>query len=195
MEVYPSEGDITTDILLKVRGEPIQGEGIHYLYVFWDNKVIVQREEDVKVGIFGEEHIRAWDLIIHVPDEFPYSEIGIHNITWTIEYGYTEVYRNSTTFEVNEYIPPPEWWEDLSEEFIDEITGPQGMTGDKGDTGSQGIQGEQGQIGPQGPQGEKGDKGDTGPYPNEAVMFNLGISAISVIISIIALSLVYKMKK
>ncbi len=195
IEVYPSEGDITTDILLKVRGTPIQTVGAHFLYVFWDNKSIVQREEDIPVGIFGEEHIHAWDMNISVPNEFPHSELGTHNVTVTIEYGHTEVYRNSTTFEVVNYVPPPDWWEDLPQEFIDEMTGPPGPQGPQGEQGSQGQQGEQGPAGPQGLKGDEGDKGDTGPYPYEATVFNLGMSAVSGVISAIALSIVYRKKK
>jgi len=204
VDVYPNKGDITTEIFVSVRGEPYKGGivtvsgDVPVLYLFYDTKIIVQRMKSriIPKG-YGDysDYECSFDFTFNIPNEYPYSELGIHNITALIEASDGTSANATTTFEIINYIPPPEWWDDLPEEFIDEITGPQGMTGDKGDTGSQGIQGEQGQIGSQGPQGEKGDKGDTGPYPNEAIMFNLGISAISLIISIIALSLVYKMKK
>jgi len=204
VDVYPKQGDITTEIFVSVRGEPYKGGiltaagDVPVLYLFYDDKIIVQRMKSriIPKG-YGDysDYECSFDFTFNIPNEYPYSELGIHNITAVIEASDGTSANATTTFEIINYIPPPEWWEDLPEEFIDEITGPQGETGEQG---PHGIQGEQGQIGPQGPQGEKGDKGDkgdTGPYPNEAIMFNLGISAISVIISIIALSLVYKMKK
>jgi hypothetical protein len=45
----------------------------------------------------------------------------------------------------------------------------------------------------QGVQGVKGDKGDS--YPIEAVALNLGVTSVSTIVSVIALSMVYKMRK
>jgi len=59
-------------------------------------------------------------------------------------------------------------------------------------------QGEKGDVGPQGPPGKtgrKGEKGDNGPYPLEAVLLDLGLSSVSVIVSVVALSMVYKIKK
>jgi len=198
VDVYPKQGDITTDIFVHVRGEPLLITCEGFLYFYWDDKCIVQRMPCISHNHAWNVWELSWDVTVKVPNEYSYSELGLHNLTATVEAVDGVSVSATTVFEIINYIPPPEWWEDLPEDFIDEITGPQGITGDKGDTGSQGIQGEQGQIGPQGLQGEKGDKsdkGDTGPYPNEAVMFNLGISAISLIISIIAVSLVYKMKK
>jgi len=190
IDVSPKQGDITTDILVQVRGEPYRNGQGSYLYLYWDDKCIVQRLEDIDVSNPPiSSHIHSWDCNISVPNEFPYSELGIHNITAVVEDDYGSRVSANATWEVVNYIPPPEWWQNLPQEFIDEITGPQG------EQGLIGPQGAKGDTGLQGPKGDKGDKGDTGPYPNEAVMFNLGISVASGIISVIALSIVYKMKK
>jgi len=198
IEVSPGQGDITTDIFVHVRGEPYTGGfltvagDVPVLYLYYDDKVIVERMKCITksrgYGDFSDYEV-SFDVSFKVPNEFPYSELGVHNITAVIEASDGTSANSTATFEMVNYIPPPEWWQDLPQEFIDEITGPPGPQGE------QGTQGEQGSTGPQGLKGDKGDKGDTGPYPNEAVMFNLGISAVSGIISIIALSVVYKLKK
>jgi Collagen triple helix repeat (20 copies). len=190
IEVSPGQGDITTGILVQVRGEPYRNGQGSCLYLYWDDKCIVQRLEDLDVSNPPiSSHIHSWDCAVSVPNEYPYSELGIHNITAFIEADDGSSANATAIFEVVNYIPPPDWWEDLPQEFVDEITGPQGAQGPKGE------QGEQGPVGPQGPQGDKGDKGDPGPYPSGAVILNLGISTISGIISIIALSVSCRRKK
>ena len=196
IDVYPKEGDVTTEILVQVRGEPYRDGAICYLYLYWDDKCIIQRLGDLDVSNPPiRSHIYSWDCIIAVPNEFPYSELGIHDITIVIDSDDGSSVNTKATFEIIRYIAPPEWWEDLPPEFINDITGPQGLQGETGSQGPVGSQGLQGQQGIQGPKGDKGDTGDTGPYPIEAVAINLGISAVSGIVSVVALSIVYKMKK
>ncbi len=200
--IYPSKGSIYTRIYLQVRG--IGGE----LYLFWD---------DILLGIYDEnfyEDFNGFDVYFNPPDEYPYSNLGNHTISLQIWWKYWDgqyyyVQKNFTlTFEIVEYYPPADlfwqWWNSLSNETKEQLRGPQGPQGPVGPqgpqgkigpTGPQGSQGEQGPIGLQGPKGDKGDKGDTGPYPLEMVVLNLGISLASGIISVVALSMVYKMKR
>lgn len=204
IEVYPSKGDITTNILVHVKGEPYTADyttsfkDYPVLYLYYDDKCIVQRMPPITVsppGPLYNPYYCSFDINVSVPNEYPYSELGIHNITAVIEASDGTKANATAKFEVVNYIPPPEWWKDLPEDFVRSITGPQGIQGPQGATGPQGPQGAQGIQGIQGVQGPKGDKGDTGPYPIEAVALNLGTSATSAIVSIIALSMVYKMKK
>jgi hypothetical protein len=204
IEVSPRRGDITTDIFVQVRGEPYTGGfltvagDVPVLYLYYDDKVIIERMKCVTksrgYGDFSDYEV-SFDVSVKVPNEHPYSELGEHSITAVIEASDGTRASSTTTFEIVNYIPPPEWWEDLPQDFIAEITGPQGP---QGEIGLQGPEGEQGQVGPQGAQGpqgqqgDKGEKGDTGDIPNEAVILNLGISTISAIISIIALILVVR---
>lgn len=201
VEIHPVQGDITTTIFVHVRGEPYKGgivtaQGdVPVLYLYYDNKSIVQRMKAVSYPRPYSDYSDyecVFDVSFKVPNEYPYSELGVHNVTAIIEASDGTKANATTSFEIVNYIPPPEWWEDLPQDFIDEITGPQGEQGEQGLAGPQGVKGD---TGLQGLKGDKGDKGDTGPYPSEAVMFNLGISAVSGIIAIVALSLVYKMKK
>jgi len=222
IEIHPVQGDITTNILVQVRGVPYHSVET-WLYIYWDEKPVVVR----KPAVYHEVYLDGWweltwDVSIKPPNEYPYSELGTHNITASLEDVEGSKVLSWVTFNITNYIPPPEWWRDLPQDFLDMITGPQGPKGDKGDQGPQGLQGPQGVqglTGPQGLQGSKGDKGDkgdtgaqglqglqgiqgpkgekgdTGPYPIEAVALNLGISATSGVISVIALSMIYKMKK
>ena len=196
IEVSPKQGDITTKILVKVRGEPYRNGSTCYLYLYWDDKCIVQRLEDVDVSVPPiRSHIHSWDCDITVPNEFPYSELGIHNITAVIEADDGSSANTTAAFDIVRYIPPPEWWEDLPQDFLNKITGPQGPQGLQGPQGVKGDKGDTGAQGLQGIQGPKGEQGDTGPYPIEAVILNLAISIVSGIVSIISLSIVYRMKK
>jgi hypothetical protein len=204
IEVYPDKGDITTKIFVHVRGEPYSADYITKandyptLYLYYDDKCIIQRKSPPVVSPWDPDFSKyycSFDVNISVPNEYPHSELGVHNITAVIEASDgSRAYANAT-FEVVNYFPPPEWWEDLPQELLDEITGPQGPQGTQGLQGPQGLQGERGLTGPQGVQGQKGDKGDPGAYPFEAVVLNLTLSSASIVASAIALSMVYKMKK
>ena len=187
VEVYPSKGDITTEISVHVRGEPYSPSSLfgNYrtaaadyprLYLYYDDICIVQRMACVTSPGIGDYsyYYCSWDVNVTVPNEYPYSELGLHNITAVVEASDSTTAVAITTFEVVNYFPPPKWWEDLPQEFIDEITGPQGPKGERG------------------PQGEIGLQGEPGSYPIEVIILNLAISALSVIISIIALRKVQK---
>ena len=171
IEIYPNKGDITTNISVHVRGEPyvggfvtVQGD-VPVLYLYYDDKLIVERLKCVIIppayGDFSSYNC-VFDVTFKVPNEFPYSELGVHNITVVIEASDGTFAKANTTFEIVNYIPPPEWWEDLPQDFIDKITGPQGPQGIQGEQGVQGPKGDKGDTGPQGVKGEKGLQGEKG---------------------------------
>lgn len=146
LEVYPKQGDISTDIFVQVRSEPYNGEiatatnDAPFLYLYFDDKVIVQRIKCVikpKWGDYSYYEV-SYDAKIKVPNEYPYSELGKHKITAIVEASDKTKATTSTTFEVVNYIAPPDWWEDLPQDFVDSITGPPGLIGPKGDKGEQG---------------------------------------------------------
>ena len=189
--IHPAKGDITTEIFLNVRGTPYNGTSYNYyedfpvLYVYYDNKLIVDKMEPFKVPYtYGAwtDYLLNYDVKIKVPDEFPYSELGSHTITVVIEALDGTFASAFVSFEVVNYIPPPDWWEKLPQEFIDEITGATGATGAQGEqgiqggTGKQGIQGETGEQGVQGEIGEQGigEKGDTGEQGIQGVQGEQG---------------------
>jgi hypothetical protein len=143
------------------------------------------------------------DIHINAPNKYPYSNLGNHTIyieIWNVDTFCTNF---TLTFQVIKYYPPVDmlitWWNNLTAAQKQLFIGPKG---DKGDQGIQGIQGAKGNTGAtgatgpqglQGVQGVKGDKGDS--YPIEAVALNLGVTSVSTIVSVIALSMVYKMRK
>lgn len=185
IEASPNQGDITTSIFVQVRGEPYDVNGLFggyltakadypRLYLYYDDKCIIQRMACVTAPGIGDysNYWSSWDVTISVPNEYPYSELGVHYITAVIEASDGTTASTTTAFEIVSYIPPPEWWEDLPQDFLDNITGPQGPAG------LQGIQGLQ---------GEQGPKGDTGSYPIEALILNFSLSSIAVLMSLIAL--------
>lgn len=185
LEIFPTNGDITTDITVRVRGVPFTGEyyrqteAYPVLYIFFDDKIIESRLEPItrsKTG-FGDIYVysASWDTIIKVPNEYPYSELGQHKITAQIE-GSDGSKANATAyFNVVNYVAPPEWWEDLPSDFLAKITGPQGPQGVKGD---QGIQGPVGPAGPRGPQGEVA--------PVEILYATIGVSIVALVIAVLA---------
>lgn len=191
IEIYPKQGDITTEIFVHVRGEPYLVTKQTFLYLYWDDKFIIQR-----MSCISHDHVwnvweLSWDILLRVPNEYPYSEFGSHNITVIIETTDGYVVKNNTTFNVINYIPPPEWWEDLPQEFLDEITGPQGLKGDKGEKGDKGNTGSQGSRGDTGQRGLTGPKGDKGE-PGEVTFFLLLISlgGVFMILGVIIIVLV-----
>lgn len=180
IELFPDEGDITTDIFVVVKGTPYETDFAHLLYIYYDDILIVSNMLPSKGSSFATWYAH-WELTINVPNEYPYSELGKHVIRAEVYKYEASTVKATTSFRVINYIPPPEWWEDLPEEFLDEITGPPGPKGSKGQRGDTGPRG------PVGPEGPKGKQGEPGPYPMEAIYYNVAISTLSLIISIIAL--------
>jgi len=184
LEVSPKKGDITTNVLVQVRGEPRQGGYLTaaadypVLYLYFDDLCIVKRMSPHTWKKYGDYsgYECTWDVEINVPNKYPYSELGVHTIKAIVEASDGSSTEKTATFEVVNYIPPSNWWKNLPDEFIKEITGPQGPVGSKG---------EKGDPGPIGPKGEKGETGD--PYPTEALYYTVSMSTLSLIISLIAL--------
>lgn len=164
MEVSPSSGDITSDILVTVRGVPyICGGQLRRLYVYYDDKNVVSGQVPTDTG--GRA---TWDASIRVPNEKPFSDLGQHTVRVVVEASDGTTASASTTFTIVNYIAPPEWWRDLPSEFLEMIKGP------KGDTGATGIQ------------GPKGEPGVSAPI--EYIYGSAGLSLIAIIIAIIAIT-------
>jgi len=176
LDVFPTSGDITTTIFVRVRGTPYNGiykdadNNYPVLYVFFDDKVIMQREVPLIYPrtYYDSYYDAAWDVEIKVPNEFPYSNLGVHEIRVRVEANDGTSATAKTTFNVVNYIQPPEWWRDLPSEFLDTIRGP---TGPKGATGAQ---------------GPKGDPGVSAPV--EYFYASIGISVVAIIIALVAIT-------
>ena len=162
IENFPLNGDITTDIFVKVRGVPyICGGQARRIYIYFDDMAVVQGQ------LPNEVNRASWDASITVPNLYPYSELGTHTITATVEASDGTRVSQSSSFDVVNHLPPPKWWQDLPQDFIDSITGP---AGERGSPGPQGIQGEPGES-----------------YPVTTFNIILGASAAALLISIIGL--------
>lgn len=166
VDVFPREGTIETNIFIMVRGDPFTGQA-WFLYVFFDDKPVVIRRADVKLSTGNHEH--WWDVTIKVPNKSPYSSKttskNSHYIHIWVEDSLGNIDKYKTEFDVNRYIPPPDWWEEVDPKFLRQITGSRG---------EQGLPGEQGPIGPQGPKGNSGDDGEDGPIGPKGERGNQG---------------------
>lgn len=105
-KVYPTEGDVNTDIFLQIRGLP--GTGFYeyyYLYIFWD---------DILLGTFPDNsgtYDHYFDTHFSPPNKGNYSALGNHTV-------YFEVWNNGRTamllndsfvFTITKYLPCPEY--------------------------------------------------------------------------------------
>jgi len=164
IEAFPNTGDITSDILVKVIGVPyICGGPLRRCYVYFDGKNVASGVVPVDTG--GRA---SWDVTFKVPNETPYSNLGEHTIKAFVEASDGTSATATTTFNVVNYIQPPEWWRNLPSEFVQMITGPAGA---KGATGAQ---------------GPKGDPGTSAPM--EYIYASMGVSALAIIIALIAMT-------
>ena len=104
--VYPTEGNVNTDIFLQIRGLP--GTGFYeyyYLYIFWD---------DILLGVFPDnsgtyEHF--FDTHFSPPNSGNYSALGNHTVYFEVwNNGRTAMFINATfVFTITEYFPCDEW--------------------------------------------------------------------------------------
>lgn len=195
VDIHPDRGDITTDILVLVRGDPIEGE-LWHLYVFFDGLCLVKRQPSIQIGkTLVYRH--TWDVVIKIPPELPYStkttSKNKHEIMVLVEdeLGHRSEYK--TEFKVVDFILTPQAWEKLSPEQLEAMRGPQGEPGAPGLPGES-IVGPQGDEGPRGPPGQdgvagvpgesfEGPMGERGP-PGKAV--NPYISYSALILSLLA---------
>ena len=195
IELYPTNGDITTDITIKVRGVPFSGGYVTragaseypVLYITYDDKIIASRLAPVTwYGGYGDYsgYSASWDAIIKIPNEYPYSELGKHIVKARIEANDGTVATASTSFSIVNYIAPPEWWSDLPSDFLTTIQGP---VGPKGDTGAQGVKGNTGSQGPKGDTGIQGPKGEPGQdFPITAMYYVITASTLALFFGIAA---------
>lgn len=160
VDVRPTKGDITTDILIMVRGDPIEGPA-WYLYVFYDDLCLLKRVPSTQIGKTAV-HRHIWDVTIKVPPELPYSAIRTgrnqHEITIMVEdnLGHRSIYE--AEFKIIEFILTPTDWDKLSPAQLEAMKGEPGDTGPPGES----ITGPQGELGPRGPPGQDGAPGAPG---------------------------------
>lgn len=104
--VYPTEGNVNTDIFLQIRGLP--GTGFYeyyYLYIFWD---------DILLGTFPDNsgtYEHYFDTHFSPPNNWNYSALGNHTVYFEVwNNGRTAMFINATfVFTITEYIPCPEY--------------------------------------------------------------------------------------
>lgn len=112
-KIYPSKGTVFTDIFLQVRGldKYVEGEfapaavGLE-LYVFWDDKLIIERQGDIMSGSY---HLHIFDAHFSPPNEYPYSKLGNHTIVAEVWKSSQFLINFTLTFEIIEYVPCPEY--------------------------------------------------------------------------------------
>lgn len=127
-----------------------------WLYIFWDDMVIVQRLMD---PVVDKIHTYMWDVTFQPPQVPLYCKKGSHKVRFRVEDEDANVQYYQLSFEITDTVPDLSWFDDLTQTELDKITGPPGP---KGDPGVQGIPGEDGITGPQGPAGPQGLQGTQG---------------------------------
>lgn len=157
--VFPSSGDSKTNILAVVRPDKRTDNKPMWLYIFWDDVPLIQRQVD---WMDGTTHTYIWDVVFQPPQDQQYIATGDHKITIWVEDFDGDIQMGVYNFRITEIIPDPEWFDQLSDSALEALRGPQGVKGDTGSTGPRGIQGVQGDVGLWGPQGIQGVQGNIG---------------------------------
>ncbi len=158
--VFPSSGDSKTSILAVVRPDKRTDNKPMWLYIFWDDVPLIQRQVD---WMDGTTHTYIWDVVFQPPQDQQYIATGDHKITIWVENFDGEIQMGVYNFRITEIIPHPEWFDQLSDSALEALRGPEGVKGDTGSTGPRGSTGPQGDTGTWGPQGIQGVQGITGP--------------------------------
>jgi len=104
--VYPTEGNVNTDIFLQIRGLP--GTGFYeyyYLYIFWD---------DILLGTFPDNsgtYVHYFDTHFSPPNSGNYSALGNHTVYFEVwNANRNAMFINATfVFTITEYFPCPEY--------------------------------------------------------------------------------------
>jgi len=160
VDVLPRKGDITTEILILVRGDPIQGS-LWHLYVFYDDLCLLKRVPSTQIGKTSE-YRHSWDVTVKTPPELPYSSYSTktnkHKIKIMVEDELGQRSFYETEFKIVEFILTPQSWDKLSPEQLELMKGEPGEIGPPGES----VQGPQGEPGQQGPPGEDGSPGIPG---------------------------------
>jgi len=214
----PWSGDSLTDILAIIRAEKRTDNTPIYLYVFWEDLAIITRLSDT---VIDKQHTYMWDVTFNPPDDPRYLRDGSNSILFWLEDVDGNIQSYPCVFTITDMIPQPSWLDDLSQEELDLIRGPEGPPGEAGPPGPEGPQGEvgpigpvgspgpqgslgslgpQGEVGPRGivgPQGagEPGPQGERGPAGSFNIIFAIVTVAISMVAIFIALSSNRRMKK
>ncbi len=169
--ISPESGDVNTKINIHIEVNP---EADHttcpvssYLYVYYDDFSEIIKSEPL-YSTAGANILVTWDTFILVPNQTPYSNLGLHTIKIIVEGMDGSKVTIAKSFTITNFIPPPDWFDKLNSTIKAKLIGPVGPQGLRGFNGTQGIQGLQGIQGIQGDRGltgatgAKGDKGDTG---------------------------------
>jgi len=214
----PWSGDSQTDILAIIRPEKRTDNTPMYLYIFWEGLPVVTRLSDT---VIDKQHTYMWDVIFSPPQDLQYLKDGSNMLSFWLEDIDGQMLKYSCIFTITDRIPQPSWFDDLTQDELDELTGPQGERGDPGPLGPRGPEGELGPVGPEGPPGpqgvwgapgpqgetgprglkgppgagERGPQGETGPPGSFNIIFSLIVGAISVVAIFIALRSNRKMKQ
>ncbi|HKZ94760.1 MAG TPA: hypothetical protein VJ249_09320 [Candidatus Bathyarchaeia archaeon] len=104
--VYPTEGNVNTDIFLQIRGLPGTGfYEVYYLYIFWD---------DILLGTFpdnSQTYNHYFDTHFSPPNSGSYSALGNHTVYFEVwNAGRGTMFINATfDFTITEYLPCPEY--------------------------------------------------------------------------------------
>lgn len=202
----PWSGDSQTDILAIIRPEKRIDNTPMYLYVFWEDLPIITRLSDT---VIDKKHTYMWDVVFNPPQDPQYLKKDSNRIVFWIEDvdGIIQIY--TCVFTITDRIPQPSWLEDLTQEELNSIRGPDGPQGEagppgpKGEPGPEGPQGAQGIWGPPGPKGDPGHTGPTGPKGSQGPpgagargpqgevgppgSFNIIFSIVTVAIAIVAI--------
>lgn len=202
--VEPPSGASNEEILIKIRvTHPNTNEPL-VAYVTWDWRSVVQRLGDV---IINKVHQNRWDITFYPPKD--HCAKGKHRIRISIEDSSGSIVEWMIwDYSITDVVPQLDWFDDLTQEEIDDITGPEGPPGEAGPPGPEGPEGKlgpQGPVGPPGPvgsgapgpQGEIGPRGIVGPQGSgdqgpqgergPAGSFNMIFSIVTVAIAIVAI--------
>lgn len=149
ISVAPNQGDIYTNIMAHIRGEPFfqvstLDPNPPVCYLYYDSELIVARVPALTVP-YGFECV--FDINFTIPNQYPYSDLGNHTILAVIEASDGTTASATATFNVTTYFPPADlflqWWNSLNatEKANFAGIGPQGPQGVQGPQGIAGING------------------------------------------------------
>lgn len=198
VDVMPDRGDVTTEILILVRGDPIDG-ALWHAYIFYDGLCLAKRVPCPQIGKTAV-YVHRWDVAVKVPPQLPYSTASTsknkHYIEVMVEdeTGQRSSYR--TEFKIIDFVLTPQAWEKLTPGQLEAMRGPQGedgapgpagesIVGPQGDTGDRGPPGQDGEAGAPGDSlmGPMGERGPPGKPANTVVMFlAIAMGALSIIL-------------
>ena len=162
LNIYPASGTTTGSILLLIRSTPNAGANPVYIYVFYDDVCLIQRQT---AATTGGGYSYSWDIKITPPATATYTSYGYHTVTIRIEESDGTASSKSLSYRITDGAPLGEWWKNLPAgyyAYLKGVKGDTGSVGPQGEVGATGPAGPRGATGTQGPQGEVGPQGATG---------------------------------